>query len=269
MTQPDIAALLPALTHAAQLAATRVMADFGRPKTISVKSDGSPATLTDAEAEAIITGIIRSISPYPIVAEEEYEAGKTPAIDPDAPFFLIDALDGTREFIRDGQDFTVNIALIDKRVPVLGIITAPVIRTTWYAIRGQGAYRCDTDGTTQVCVRVPAAEGLMLLGGKKSSMPEVLEPFLGEHAVASREQRSSSLKFCLLAEGRADLYPRLGETCEWDTAAGDVILHEAGGTVLDITTGKPLVYGKQDVRFINSGFIAGSRNTFLPKIPTP
>jgi 3'-phosphoadenosine 5'-phosphosulfate (PAPS) 3'-phosphatase len=118
-------------------------------------------------------------------------------------------------------------------------------------------------------MRVPAVDGLALLGGKKSSAPEVLQPFLGDHTVCSREQRSSSLKFCLLAEGQADLYPRLGETCEWDTAAGDIILREAGGSILDLATGKPIVYGKQDQRFINGGFIAGSRNTFLPRILVP
>lgn len=269
MTLAEAAKLLPALRDAASLAAARIMQDVGREKTVFCKADGSPATATDAEAEAIITAAIRAVSPIPIVAEEEFEAGQTQTIDPDGPFFLIDALDGTREFIRGGQDFTVNIALIARRAPILGIIVSPVMNVTWYAVAGQGAYRCDGTGPTQLCMRVPSAEGLALLGGKKSSMPEVLEPFLGEHAVASREQRSSSLKFCLLAEGQADLYPRLGETYEWDTAAGDIILREAGGSVLDISSGKPIVYGKQERRFINGGFIAGSRNTFLPKISTP
>jgi len=157
----------------------------------------------------------------------------------------------------------VNIALIQNRAPVLGVIVAPVFGISWHAALGHGTYRCDSGGRQQVCVRVPDTAGLALLGGKTSSQPAVLEPFLGAHTVTSREHRASSLKFCLLAEGQADVYPRLGDTCEWDTAAGDIILREAGGTVLDIITGQPLVYGKQDKGFINNGFIAGSKNTFI------
>lgn len=265
MNPQDLTALLPVVLEAAQKAALRAMGDFGKPKKVTFKADGSPVSQTDVEAEAIITAILRARCGYAIVAEEEFEAGKTGMINPDAPFFLIDALDGTHEFIKDGPDFTVNVALVVNRLPVLGVIIAPALGLTWHAIHGAGAYRCDNTGTAQVCVRIAGPDGLALLGGKKSSMPEVLEPFVGAQTVASREQRASSLKFCLLAEGQADLYPRLGETCEWDTAAGDIILREAGGTVLDIETGLPIVYGKQEARFINRGFIAGSRNTFLPR----
>ncbi|NBX66646.1 MAG: 3'(2'),5'-bisphosphate nucleotidase CysQ [Proteobacteria bacterium] len=269
MTPAALADLLPVLRHAASLAAARIMADGPGPKTVLTKSDGSPYTATDIEAESLITAALRAHTDIPIIAEEEFEAGRAAQIDPAKPFFLVDALDGTREFIRGGNDFTVNIALIAQRVPVLGIILAPVMNTCWYALSGGGTYRCSGDVETQVCMRVPAADGLALLGGKKSSAPEVLEPFLGDHTVSSREQRSSSLKFCLLAEGQADLYPRLGETYEWDTAAGDIILREAGGSILDLATGRPIVYGKQEKRFINGGFVAGSRNTFLPRTLVP
>ncbi|MBU6235634.1 MAG: 3'(2'),5'-bisphosphate nucleotidase CysQ [Alphaproteobacteria bacterium] len=259
----DIQALLPPLFEAAHKAAVLVEADSARPKVVTHKADGSPATPTDAAAERIIVEAIRAQCAIPIVAEEEFEAGLTPKIDPDGAFFLVDALDGTRDFIRGGQDFTVNIALVDRRVPVLGIIIAPALHLMWHAIAGQGAFR---NSEERISVRTAEMGGIRLLGGKKAAMPEVLEPFVGAHTVSGREQRSSSLKFCLLAEGQADLYPRVGETCEWDTAAGDIILREAGGTVLDIETGKPIVYGKQDQRFINRGFIAGNRNTFLPRI---
>lgn len=269
MTLPPHTELLPVLRRAAALAAMRILADAALPKTILTKSDGSPYTSTDVEAEAIIIDILKAHTDIPIVAEEDFEAGRSVSIDPLKPFFLVDALDGTRDFIRGGNDYTVNIALVAGRVPVMGVIVAPALYTSWYAFSGGGTYRCTGGVETQVCMRVPAAAGLALLGGKKSSAPEVLEPFLGEHTVSSREQRSSSLKFCLLAEGQADLYPRLGETYEWDTAAGDIILREAGGSILDIATGKPILYGKQNQRFINGGFIAGSRNTFLPRILVP
>lgn len=261
----DFSSLLQPLLAAAHAAADRIMLDFSGEKTVYYKNDGSPATATDRDAEAIICKAISALGDFQIVAEEEFEAGLTPRIDPDAPFFLIDALDGTRSFIRNDEDFTVNIALVDKRVPVMGVIVAPVLRRTWHAIAGVGTFR---DGQ-KIVMREAAKQDISLLGGKRSAMPEVLEPFVGEHAVSSRAQRSSSLKFCLLAEGEADLYPRLGETYEWDTAAGDIILREAGGVVLDIATGLPLEYGKQELRFINRGFIAGNRNTFLPKIAIP
>jgi 3'(2'), 5'-bisphosphate nucleotidase len=269
MTHLPLTEFLPVLRHAAGLAATRLLADAEGPKTVLTKRDGSPYTMADIEAEARIVEALRAHTDIPIIAEEEFEAGQSGPIDPLRPFFLIDALDGTREFIRGGNDFTVNIALIENRVPVLGVIIAPIMKTEWYALSGGSTYRCTGEVETQVCMRVPESGGLALLGGKKSSAPDVLEPFLGAHTVSSREQRSSSLKFCLLAEGQADLYPRLGETYEWDTAAGDIILREAGGSILDLATGKPIVYGKQDLRFINGGFIAGSRNTFLPRILVP
>lgn len=269
MTLPPLPDLLPVLRHAAGLAAVRILVDSARPKTILTKRDGSPYTATDVDAEGIIIDILHKHTDIPIIAEEDFEAGRSVSIDPAQPFFLVDALDGTREFIRGGNDFTVNIALVAARAPVMGVIVAPAFDTSWYAYAGGGAYRCTGDVETQVCMRVPTADGLALLGGKRSSAPEVLEPFLGTHTVSSREQRSSSLKFCLLAEGQADLYPRLGETYEWDTAAGDIILREAGGSILDIATGKPILYGKQESRFINGGFIAGSRNTFLPRISVP
>jgi len=262
-TSIDLPSLLPALLDAAQDASARIMADWGHPKTVSHKIDGSPVTQTDADAEKIITVRLRALMPAAIVAEEEFEDGVTPTIDPDAPFFLIDALDGTRDFIKDGRDFTVNIALIVNRQPVAGVILAPALGVTWYATQGYGAHRIEDGITRSITMRDIPKDGLFLLGGKRSSEPVVLEPFIGPQIVADRAQRSSSLKFCLLAEAAADVYPRLGETYEWDTAAGDIIMREAGGAVIDLATGKPLAYGKQERRFLNGGFIAGHRGLFL------
>ena len=261
--------LLTVLLEAVREASALISADAAKPRIVSHKSDGSPVTQTDARAESIITAKIRAVSPYAIVAEEELEAGLTPTINPDEPFFLIDALDGTRDFIKGGTDYTVNIALVVAREPVLGVIRAPASGVTWFAAQGYGAFRQDDENPTcKLAMREPPADGVHLLGGKRASEPVVLEPFIGAQTVAGREQRSSSLKFCLLAEGQADLYPRLMPTSEWDTAAGDIIVREAGGVVLDLESGQPITYGKQDKKFVNGGFIAGNRRLFLPTIST-
>jgi 3'(2'), 5'-bisphosphate nucleotidase len=156
----------------------------------------------------------------------------------------------------------VNIALIDHGVPVFGIIHAPVSGITWHATAGQGAYRIENGIETRIHMAAADAQSLRLLAGKRSAEPVVLEPFVGPHAVVDRKLRSSSLKFCLIAEGAADLYPRLIQTFEWDTAAGDIIVREAGGAVLDLATRLPMIYGKQHLGFENNGFIAGSRTLF-------
>lgn len=263
---PFTSAQIAALVALAHEAGARIMADWGRNPTVGRKPDGSPFTQTDIAAEAIITDGLRRHFQYAIVAEEAASAGAIPILAPGDPFWLVDALDGTREFIRDGKDFTVNIALIIDGEPVLGIIHAPAFGKTWTAMRGEGAYRLETP-ERKMEMRAHAVEKLSLLGGKTSSQPTVLDPFVGLHTVASREMRSSSLKFCLLAEGEADVYPRLGQTYEWDTAAGDAILREAGGIVLDLETRKPIVYGKTKIGFLNEGFIAGPRS--LLKISAP
>lgn len=247
------------LWDAALRAGARALSDRGRHGDVGRKGDGSPFTATDHAMEAIVVETIKSVSDFAIVAEEAAELGKTPSLHGDEPFWLVDALDGTREFIRGGNDFTVNIALIENRQPIFGIVHAPATQTTWHAIRGGGVFRNKSE---EIRIRDIPAEGITLLGGKKSSEPQVLEPLIGKYTIHAREQRSSSLKFCLLAQGSADLYTRLGETYEWDTAAGDIIVREAGGIVMDMATHQPIVYGKADQSFINQGFIAGRKDLF-------
>lgn len=238
------------------------MQDWQREPVVIRKPDGSPVTLTDAAAERIVVEALRGISPYPIVAEEAMHDGPAPDIT-GTPFWLVDALDGTREFIRGTKDFTVNIALIDNGQPVFGVIHAPAHEISWHASTGGGAFATREHETPQhVHVRETDAAALIVLGGKRASETMVLEPFVGAHTIANRTQRGSSIKFCLVAEGHADVYSRPGQTYEWDTAAGDVILREAGGVVLDIWTRKPIVYGKAHAKFENGGFIAGSRAAF-------
>jgi 3'(2'), 5'-bisphosphate nucleotidase len=251
--------LLHPVLDAARKAGARIMADWRQGKPVTRKTDGSPVTETDQAAEDIVVAALRAVSPHTIVAEEAAHK-ETPFVDTDAPFWLVDALDGTRDFIHGGHDFTVNIALIEAGEPVFGVIHAPAFDVSWYAVATRGAYRVQDEQTTPIKMRPTPPEGYHLLSGVRSAEPVVLTPFLGEHRVAGRDQRSSSLKFCLVAEGQYDLYPRLGQTYEWDTAAGDIILREAGGVILDLRHHEPIQYGKMDRRFENEGFIAGSRS---------
>lgn len=252
MYSADLALIEP-LSHLVRAAGARIMADYRQDFVVRMKADGSPATLTDEAAENIIIEGLRALSPHPIIAEEQVAANRAPTLpDPQGPFWLVDALDGTRDFIKGQPDFTVNIALIDGGRPVLGLIYAPVHGALYHAVHGHGAFK---DGR-MLRMQAPQQQALRLFGGKRSSAPVVLEPFIGAHTIESRQQRSSSLKFCVLAEGQGDVYPRLGETYEWDTAAGDVIVRESGGVVLDLASAAPLAYGKTHVGFLNTGFIA-------------
>lgn len=254
-------ALQTALLRAACDAGSRIMQDWGSAPAVIKKADGSPVTLTDAAAERIVVDILKAHSPYPIIAEEAMHDGPAPDIT-GTPFWLVDALDGTRDFIRGGKDFTVNIALIADDHPIFGIVHAPAHNATWHASKGDGAFRVADTAHQPISMRATPDEGLHLLAGKQAGQPGALSAYLGEYTIARVEQRSSALKFCLVAEGSADLYPRKGPTYEWDTAAGDIILREAGGAILDLTSKRPIVYGKTQSNFENGGFIAGARSIF-------
>ena len=237
------------------------MEDFGQKPEIIHKRDGSPVTASDDAAEALILGALGALSPLPVVAEEAMHARPAPEFPEGASFWLVDALDGTREFISGGQNFSVNIALIERGQPTFGVIHAPAHGITWHAARGAGAHRIENGHTQRVRMREADAHNLAILGGVQSSAAVVLEPIIGAHKIGNRAQMSSSIKFCLLAQGQADLYPRLGRTYEWDTAAGDIILRESGGAVIALTDHLPLAYGKRAAGFANPGFVAGTRKS--------
>ena len=233
------------------------------------KADQSPVTTADHVAEAIILERLRLAAPgLPIVAEEEVAAGRLPAIG--AEFFLVDPLDGTKEFIQRSGDFTVNIALVRKGDPVLGVVYAPVTAALYIgdvvagkALRSQVEPDADLkDPAPRVPIRVrPApAHGLTVVVSRSHSTPET-ETYLRHYPVAERVSVGSSLKFCQVASGEADLYPRLGPTMEWDTAAGHAVLVAAGGSVL-APGGAALTYGKPGLR--NSFFIAGGGVATVP-----
>jgi 3'(2'), 5'-bisphosphate nucleotidase len=224
------------------------------------KADQSPVTAADHAAEAIILEHLKVAAPgVPVVAEEEVAAGRVPAISKE--FFLVDPLDGTKEFVQRNGDFTVNIALINAGDPVLGVVYAPVTAALYMgdvgaALAQRGYYHPDASTPSPrdpIRVRRPPAQGLTVVVSRSHSTPET-ETYLTHYKVAERVAVGSSLKFCRVAAGEADLYPRLGPTMEWDTAAGQAVLVAAGGTVL-APDGAPLRYGKPGLR--NSFFVAG------------
>ena len=222
------------------------------------KADGSPVTAADRAAEELITAALYELVPgVPVVAEEAVAAGRIPDLAGHEYFWLVDPLDGTKAFVRGEPDFTVNIALIRNGAPVLGVIYAPV-KGEMYSGHGPGTARRALDETgseKDIAVRPAPASGLVIMASGSHGDKAKLDRFLEAYKVAKMVRISSSLKFCALACGRADMYPRFGPTCEWDTAAGDAILRAAGAGVYDLS-GAPLRYGKADEKFINPEFVA-------------
>lgn len=225
------------------------------------KSDGSPVTLADQEAETLITAKLKDITPdIPIIGEEAASEGKAPQdFDRDSYFWLVDPLDGTKEFIGGGGDYTVNIALIYKGAPVLGVVYAPA-KGELYAGHGPDTairWLEDSDKEKAITVRQSPKEGLTVVASKSHGDEGKLDNFLSQFKVEKLAKRGSSLKICVIAAGKADLYPRFGPTCEWDTAAADAVLRSAGGYVTD-EQGTPLKYGGANPKWLNPEFIAAS-----------
>ena len=216
------------------------------------KADASPVTEADEAAEVLIVEGLRRLTPdIPIVAEELVAGGRTPAVD-QGPFWLVDPLDGTKEFISRNGEFTVNIALIEGEQPALGVVLAPAIGRMWWGIVGEGAFTDADGGTKRISARSRPATGAVAVASRSHADAET-EAFLDREGVAERLSSGSSIKFCLLAEGRADVYPRFGPTMEWDTAAGHAVLLAAGGHVTT-SDGAPCLYRKPGFR--NPAFIA-------------
>ncbi len=263
----DRSALLEAMIAAAVEAGQAAHRIYLGHFEVQQKADKSPVTAADHASEAIILERLAQSAPgVPVVAEEEVAAGRLPAIG--AEFFLVDPLDGTKEFIQRNGDFTVNIALVRDGDPVLGVVYAPVTSALYVGdvISGKALRsHCPTDSgkatpREPIRVRHPPADGLTAVVSRSHSTPET-EAYLGQYQIARRVSVGSSLKFCLVAAGEADLYPRLGPTMEWDTAAGQAVLVAAGGTV-SAPGGAPLSYGKPGLR--NSFFVAGGLIHIVP-----
>lgn len=221
------------------------------------KNDGSPVTLADREAEALISRALAEMASHiPMVGEEAVADDIIPDISR-GTFFLVDPLDGTKEFITGGGDFTVNIALLHDFVPVMGIIYAPVSDMLYFGAQGESYRIAGGAAAERIRVRPVPEAGLTVVSSKRHGDPERLNDFLKDRPVRELISRSSSLKFCVIAAGEADFYPRLGPTSEWDTAAGEAILRAAGGQVTTLDGG-PMVYGKVGRKFLNYEFMATS-----------
>lgn len=243
---------LPDVVALARRAGEVVLEVYAAGPAVRTKADASPVTEADERAEALIVEGLAALAPeVPIVAEEAACAGRVP--DAGERFWLVDPLDGTREFVQRNGEFTVNIALVEHGRPVLGVVLVPVTGVLYAGARGLGAHREDAAGARAIACRLPPPEGLTVLASRSHGDEAALAAFLQGRRVAAVTHAGSSLKFGLLAEGAADLYPRWGRTMEWDTAAGHAVLAAAGGEVLDLA-GVPLRYGKPG--FENPHFVA-------------
>ncbi|MBX7146860.1 MAG: 3'(2'),5'-bisphosphate nucleotidase CysQ [Alphaproteobacteria bacterium] len=257
MILPD---LLPQIIdlacHAGDIIMTYYNKDF---VVVEEKPDTSPVTPADKEADEFILSGLRKLTPdIPAISEEIFDHLSSPYLEKnDRQFWLIDPLDGTRQFIKKNPEFTVNIALIRDHKPIFGVIHVPCNNTTFWGGENLGAWRSNNGIKNAIAARTPDKAGLTIVTSRSNKMPEHAKSFLEKYTILERNPVSSSLKFCLLAEGKADLYPRFGHTMEWDTAAGQAILEAAGGSVRQVNN-QPLMYGKNG--FINPFFVAWGHN---------
>ena len=247
-------AVLERVVEIARRAGAAILEVYGTSFDVRNKNDASPVTLADEKAEALIVPALAELAPgVPVVAEEAVSAGCVPEVG--ALFWLVDPLDGTKEFISRNGEFTVNIALIANGTPVLGVVLAPAIGRLFAGVAGAGAWTEDEHGRRAIQTRPEPAEGLTVVASRSHGDAAALDAFLAGRTVARLANAGSSLKLCLVAAGEADLYPRLGRTMEWDIAAGHAVLHAAGGSVKDLS-GTPLRYGKPG--FDNPHFAASA-----------
>ena len=262
--------LLGRIEIVAREAGTKIMTIYATGFRTRAKGDASPVTEADEAAEAIILARLKDLTPdLPVVAEEATAAGNIPDVG-DGPFWLVDPLDGTKEFLKSNGEFTVNIALIRARAPVLGAVYLPAKETLYGGVVGEVAHRqVGTAAPQAIAVRRPPDAGLTIIGSRSHGDPAAMEKFLAGRAVAEMVSAGSSLKFCRVAEGAADVYPRLGRTMEWDVAAGHAVLAAAGGMVT-LTDGTPFTYAK-NAFFENPHFIAwgGARPDRYPSAEHP
>jgi 3'(2'), 5'-bisphosphate nucleotidase len=246
-------ALVSAVCEVSREAGRATLQFYGSPLAVERKGDDSPLTAADRAAHTLILEALRRLTPgIPVLSEEssELEVAERRKWD---TFWLVDPLDGTKEFIKGTGEFTVNIALVSGSEPVLGVVHVPVTGVTYWGRKGVGAFMAQA-GQAPVAIRTRPAnlERLVIVASKDHAGPQV-EALLERLTTASTANLGSSLKFCLVAEGRADFYPRLQPTCEWDTGAAQCVLEAAGGAVTD-TEGRPLAYNKEQL--LNPSFLA-------------
>ena len=255
-SRDEIALFLAKVTLAAGPA---VMEEYDRGCSVASKEDGSPVTSADHRAEAIICECLASLAPMPpVCAEESMAAGAKAQVA--ERFILVDPLDGTREFLAGNGEFTINVALIERGAPVAGAVYAPAIGRLW--VGGETAFTCDAPPGAELPgqelrrgIRTRHAPTSLVAFASRSHLDAESDSFLKSLPIGETRFAGSSLKFCLIAEGLGDVYPRFAPAMEWDTAAGDAVLRAAGGVVFD-PSGLPLSYGKVDKKLRNGPFIA-------------
>jgi 3'(2'), 5'-bisphosphate nucleotidase len=263
---PSLSGISPDIQNLAHQAGNAIMRYHRQESGLKVKLDGSPVTLADQASEDIIIAGLNTITPdIPVIAEEQNEAGLGPDISDHAQYWLVDPLDGTKEFVRGTADFTVNIGLIDNGVPVFGVVYLPATGDMYVGGKGIGAYL----NNTPLAIRPYNPDtGLTIIGSAShpdSDKGRARARLLKHFKIAGYTTRGSGVKFCMIADGSAHLYPRFVPTYEWDTAAAHAMLIEVGGDIIDYTTLKRLEYGKMN--FHNGNLITGTNEILDELIP--
>jgi 3'(2'), 5'-bisphosphate nucleotidase len=248
----DKYAMAEAFCSIAERAGHEILSVYHGEFEVRSKADSSPVTDADERAERLIIESLALLAPdTPVVAEESVAAGRIPNV-ADRPFLLVDPLDGTKEFVSRNGEFTVNIALVENGTPVLGVVHLPVLEETYWCNGDGEAWRLRGGERTRIHCRAPGDDGLVAVASRSHSNPETDE-YLSRFPIKERISAGSSLKLCRIAEGSADIYPRIGRTMEWDIAAGHAVLAAAGGRVVTLDD-TPLRYGKPG--FANPPFVA-------------
>ena len=254
MSPPVDDTLLDAVRRIAADAADRILAVYHSPFEVAHKADRSPLTEADLAAHRAIVGALHDLTPeVPVLSEESADEVDFGTRSGWSRYWLVDPLDGTKDFVNRNGEFTVNIALIEGHAPVLGVVNVPVSGVAYAAARGLGARRYDAAGETRLEVRAPAAPPWRVAASRSHADPRT-EAFIRNLGPTGRISIGSSLKFCLLAEGGIDVYPRFGPTCEWDTAAAQCVVEQAGGRVTDLGLA-PLRYNTGE-SLLNPFFLA-------------
>ena len=253
-------ALIDAISRLALEAGAKALDIYHSDFAVEEKSDASPVTEADRAGEEIILNGLQALAPeIPVLAEESASDGHIPMLGDE--FFLVDPLDGTKEFIKKTGEFTVNIALIRNKRPILGVVYAPALARLYAGSQSAGAWVAEVSKESALGDRQPISArplpqtNLIAVASRSHRSPET-DAYLAKLDIGDFAAAGSSLKFCLIAEGKADIYPRLGRTMEWDTGAGQAVLEAAGGKVVTHPEGEALSYGKKERGFDNPFFVA-------------
>ena len=265
MNQHELEQLLPEIKRIAIEAGRAILEIYGQDFDVITKDDDSPLTQADLASHRVISEALAGLTPdIPLLSEESADIPFSTR-SAWSEYWLIDPLDGTREFVNRNGEFTVNIALIRGHEPIMGVVHVPVSGVTYTGLAGSGATRSEAGGEPRtIGVRIPCAEPMVVVGSRSHANPALVQHLdaMGEYELVSM---GSSLKFCLVAEGQADFYPRLGPTSEWDTGAAHAVVLAAGGKIVTLD-GEPLSYNLKE-SFLNPEFLViadASRDWLTP-----